>query len=208
MKFVHAFAVATALLCTHAVAQDAQADERLRLARDYIAAAKPHAMFDDLPPLPADADADQRRRERALRDAPRDVMADSLARSLARRASVEQLREALTYAQSDAGRAAAECRARTLIVGVESQNCFESGKRGHAQFEQMVRAELGVPGEVGRMAEEGIDEAFSDSLRALTERDADTRRYFDEVCARKPDDGVCVSLMKRAPPESQPHPGD
>lgn len=176
--------------------------EALTLAREYIANAKPHGFLDHLPSPDPNADADQQRLARAVRAMPREVLAESLAAALAERVSLEQLREATAYARSDAGRFAADCYARMPFAGAGGEGCFGSDEDQQPLFAQVVEAQLGVPGRVYQLARQGMQDAIADALRALMAGDDDTRRYFDDYCARQPEAGPCPFL--RAPTGATP----
>ncbi|UHQ21208.1 hypothetical protein LVB77_10895 [Lysobacter sp. 5GHs7-4] len=187
-----------------ASAADDSADARLTLAREYVAHARPQAFLDHLPLPEAGADADEQRIARVVRELPRDVMGESLAKQLAVSASAEALREAVTYAQSEAGRKGADCAARLPLVGQPGYECMDGSVTDQALLEQIARAQLGQPGEVSRLAMKGMETAMADALRALVARDADSARFFADYCGRKPTTNPCPLL--RAPERAAPEP--
>lgn len=189
-----ALALGAALWSLAASAADNAQTDRLALAREYVANAKPHGFLDHLPPPDPDADADRQRLARAVRAMPREVLAQSLAAALAERASLEQLREAAAYARSDAGRFAADCFSRMPFAGARGEGCFGSDEDQQPLFAQVVAAQSGVPGQVYQLAAQGMQGAIADALRALMASDDDTRRFFDDYCARQPQAGPCPSL--------------
>lgn len=186
-------------------AHDDSAQTRLALAREYVAHARPQGFLDHLPPPEADADADEQRIARAVRELPRDVMGESLAKQLAVSASAQALREAVTYAQSEAGRKGADCAARLPLVGQPGYECMDGSVTDQALLEQIARAQLGPPGEVSRLALKGMETAMADALRALVARDADSARFFADYCSRKPTANPCPLLRapERAAPEQE-----
>lgn len=187
-----------------AAADDGSAEARLTLAREYVAHARPQAFLDYLPPAEAGADADEQRIARVVRELPRDVMGESLAKQLAVSASAEALREAVTYAKSEAGRKGADCAARLPLVGQPGYECMDGSVTDQALLEQIARAQLGQPGEVNRLAMKGMETAMADALRALVARDADSARFFADYCGRKPTTNPCPLL--RAPERAAPEP--
>ncbi|KRA20526.1 hypothetical protein [Lysobacter sp. Root604] len=202
MRFVLA-GVLTGWAGSVCAAEPAATDERLSLARDYVATGRVLALFDRMVSADPPADPDDRMLTRILRDAPREVMNETLAQGLAKTASVAQLREALDYVRSDAGRFESECYARWRLEAGQPPNCFKDDV-DNKFFPKIVKANLGAPGEVRVLAVEPMETALWDALQVLKARDAEVARFMVDYCSRNPDIGLCVGPGKGTEAKAAP----
>lgn len=201
------FALSAALLgwaCGAVAAEPAAVDERLGLARDYVSTGRVLALFDRMVSAEPRSDPDERMLARILREAPREVMYETLAQGLAKTASVAQLREALDYVRSDAGRFESDCNARWRLETGQPPDCFKDDT-DNKFFPQIVKANLGVPGEVRNLAIQPVETALWDALQVLKARDAEVARFLADYCGRKPDVGLCVGPGKGTDAKAAPN---